>query len=60
MGENDQAAQGEICMMTIVFPVLTDQVAIAVKAKIEAALSDQKGVNLDFRIMKGRNNPSLG
>jgi len=60
MGENDQVSLDEICMIQIVFPVQSDQVAMAVKAAIETALLHQQGVTLDFRLMKGRSKPPLG
>jgi len=40
----------EICSITIVFPIVDDDSAIAVKKKIKELLGDTPDVMIDFRI----------
>lgn len=41
----------QICTITLVFPVDTDDEAIALKKKIDIAVSETPKVRVDFRIM---------
>ncbi|KKL05719.1 hypothetical protein LCGC14_2603230 [marine sediment metagenome] len=41
----------EICTIRIVFPVITDEEAIEVKKKIEAALADKPNAQIHFALM---------
>jgi len=41
----------ELCTITILFPVVTDEVAIAVKGKIRDVLTDIPDARIDFRII---------
>lgn len=48
-GQNNQPKQ--LCTITIVFPVQSDDEAIAVKRKIGDAVSNIDDARIDFRIM---------
>ncbi|KKN14571.1 hypothetical protein LCGC14_0994770 [marine sediment metagenome] len=41
----------QICSITVMFPVDSDDAAIAVKKKVGEALSDIEDSRIDFRIM---------
>ena len=50
--ENDQTQKPkQICTITVMFPVESDNEAMEVKKKIDDAVSDTKDSRVDFRIM---------
>lgn len=40
----------EVCSITIMFPVESDEQALAIKSKIKEFVKDVEGVRFDFRI----------
>ncbi len=50
----------EICTIRIVFPVESDEEAIACKKKIAEALSNKPDAQVQFAIMSGTLRPPIG
>ena len=49
--ENDKTEQAkEVCSITLIFPVLSDDEAMSVKKKIGEVVSDIPDARIDFRI----------
>ena len=62
MENNQKESPKQICSITVMFPVESDDAAIAVKKKIGDAVSEIEDARIDFRITNiGRrgNGPSL-
>lgn len=47
----------EICTIRIIFPVKSDDQALAYKKKMSEVISDIPDAQMDFRIMSGRPSP---
>ena len=49
-----------LCFVTVVFPVSSDDEAIRIKAKFAAVLAELPRVKIDFRIVQVKDNGNLG
>ena len=50
----------QLCFVTVVFPIASDDVLLAVKNKISLAVADLPKVKIEFRFTEIRDNGGLG
>lgn len=50
MATNNQ----ELCVITVAFPAVTDDIALDIKKKIAALTTDIKDIRIDFRLVGQR------
>ena len=55
-----EQSKPEVCSIRIMFPVTSDEDAIACKKKIQEALGDKSDVNIQFSIMSSPTRAPMG
>jgi len=61
MADENEVRTKQVCTMSIVLPIVTDDEAIAIKKKIEVVLENVTDAMIDFRIRKmPKNGPPMG
>jgi len=54
METSDTKPQPQVCIIKVVFPSDSDELAMSVKKKIAAATADMDGVQINFNLIAGQ------